>query len=432
MRLSALICSRYRNIKDRQYIKLAPITLIIGKNGSGKSVISRLPLLLSSAISDTTEGPLDLYACGIEHATSFKDLVHARGAMPFSLGAEFSNDESTYSFETTLRYIEEKKSLAIELFTLIKDDNAIFTAEILNAEQLELDNPTFKTSTADSSEENISLSFSGLLPKTDSLDDDTKILLDNIFDNFRKALPKPSYLGPFRVEPKSFMRVPNQNISTLGPKGERALEMLADDKLRHGGKLTANVSEWFRTNMGHEISIDTSNDQPRVYLTDARTQIEVSLNDTGAGFSQSIPIVVQHLSYRNGRIPSSMLIVEQPELHLHPAAHGDLADLIVDSARGKECPPATCIVETHSEQFIMRIRRRIAEGFPAENVKIWSLNHINDGEQDTEEPENSFENPLHIINFDQAGNPDSWPAGVFEEALKDLAIMRRNARDRGL
>lgn len=431
MRLSALICSRYRNIKDRQRIQLAPITLIIGKNGSGKSVISRLPLLLSSAISDATEGPLDLYACGIEHANSFKDLVHARGAMPFSLGAEFSDKKNTYSFETTLRYIDEKKSLAIEKFSLKKDDNSIFTAEILNAEQLEVDAPIFKTTT-DKTEATISLPFSGLLPKTENLDQASKALLEEIFGYFRKALPPPSYLGPFRVEPKSFMRVPNQNISTLGPKGERALEILADDKLRHGGKLTANVSEWFRSNMNHEISIDTSNDQPRVYLTDSKTKIEVSLNDTGAGFSQSIPIVVQHLSYRNGRIPSSMLIVEQPELHLHPAAHGDLADLIVESAKGEGFPPATCIVETHSEQLIMRIRRRIAEGFPAEKVKIWSMNHVDDSEQDTDRPYTSVENPLHIINFNPAGNPDSWPAGVFEEALKDLAIMRRSARDRGL
>lgn len=164
MRLTALICNRYRAFKERQRIELAPITLIIGKNGSGKSVISRLPLLLSSAISEQAEGPLDLAAGGVEHAATFQDLVNSRGALPFTLGAEIADDHRSYTFETTLRYVNETRSLAIESFLLKAGDDALFNAEISDVEELTNDHPLFNTRVKGSEAQQTRLSFAGLFP----------------------------------------------------------------------------------------------------------------------------------------------------------------------------------------------------------------------------------------------------------------------------
>ncbi|WP_080401601.1 AAA family ATPase [Burkholderia ubonensis] len=426
MRLTALICNRYRAFKERQRIELAPITLIIGKNGSGKSVISRLPLLLANAISEQAEGPLDLAAGGVEHAAAFQDLVNSRGALPFTLGAEIADEHRSYSFETTLRYVNETRSLAIESFLLKAGTDTLFSAEISDVEELTKDSPVFDTQFEAKEKQKTRLSFAGLFPRLDGLGDPASGEIAAVLASFRQALPTPSYLGPFRAEPSPSMRTPNQNIRELGPRGERALDILADDRLRRGGELSRKVSEWFGTAMGQQIEVDITGDQPQVRVADEASGLQVSLADTGAGFSQSIPVVVQHFAYRAGRIKSPVLIVEQPELHLHPAAHGALADLVVQSATGTDWTPATCLVETHSEQFIMRVRRRIAEGVPPEQVKLWSLNHHD--EQGDETPPQ----PLRVISFDSRGNPDAWPIGVFEEALSDLTAMRRGARGRGL
>jgi hypothetical protein len=156
------------------------------------------------------------------------------------------------------------------------------------------------------------------------------------------------------------MRMPNQTIKALGSRGERALELLADDRLRRGGGLASQVSDWFASSMGQAIAVDIGGGEPKVFVTDAGSGFQVSLSDTGAGFSQALPIVVQHFAYRTGRLNSPVLIVEQPELHLHPGAHGALADLILQTSLStEEWKGALCIVETHSEQFIMRLRRRI-------------------------------------------------------------------------
>ena len=126
----ALSWTRYRSFKDRQRVEVAPITLIIGRNGSGKSVISRLPLLLASGVDAGALDPLDLSAGGVVHAATYQDRVHSRGRLPFSLGAEVSSEGDRFEFETSLRYISEFRSLAVEAFWISRRGGRILQAEL--------------------------------------------------------------------------------------------------------------------------------------------------------------------------------------------------------------------------------------------------------------------------------------------------------------
>lgn len=315
--------------------------------------------------------------------------------------------------------MSESKSLAVEKFSVSDGGGDLLVAEIRGEDQLVAAAPVYLVSRRGNSDIEDNLTFNGLLPNV--ADSEVKTAIEA----FRAALRAPSYLGPSRAEAEHFMRTPNQDVRDLGPRGENALEMLADDRLRRGGQLAASVQRWFAEAMGQGIEVDVSSEQPRVRVVDSGG-FPVSLTDTGAGFPQSLPIVVQHLAYRSGRIQAPILIVEQPELHLHPAAHGALADLVVESAiAGETWAPATCLTETHSEQFIMRVRRRVAEGkIPPDHVKIRSLNHVVSGSDD------ALPEPLRVISLDADGNPDSWPVGVFEESLDDLTAMRQSIRER--
>src|SRR5690606_26485450 len=87
---------------------------------------------------------------------------------------------------------------------------------------------------------------------------------------------------------------------------------------------------------------------------------EVKLTDVGFGVSQVLPVIVECL-YVPRR---SIVIFEQPEIHLHPSVQADLADLFVDAIRAEEDgKPRECqfIIESHSEHFLRRLQRRIAE-----------------------------------------------------------------------
>src|SRR4051812_37171940 len=102
---TALIFSRYKSFKERVVLNLAPLNVIIGRNGSGKSVISRLPLLLASGLKDEAEAPVDLFAGGVLHSSRYEDLIYERSAQPFELGAQIGQGLGSLRFITTLRFV---------------------------------------------------------------------------------------------------------------------------------------------------------------------------------------------------------------------------------------------------------------------------------------------------------------------------------------
>lgn len=424
MRVSALSWTRYRSFKERQRVEVAPVTLIIGRNGSGKSVISRLPVLLASGVDIDAVDPLNLFAGGVTHAATYQDLVHSRSRLPFSLGAEVSSENDRFEFETSLRYVSELRSLAVEAFWLSRRGERLIEAELSDEAQLTSLAPLYKV-TIGGQQAIAGISFVGLLPKEASFEGAFRDTLSEALAAIRQALPAPSYLGPFRVQADRFNRAPGQRVRQLGPKGEWAIELLAEDQIRFGGDLVRGVSEWFTDALNQGISVDILDDRSRLLVADHRSMTDVSLADTGAGFSQVLPVVVQHHAFRKDRLPASTLIVEQPELHLHPGAHGAVMDLALQTVSGApQIRTPNCMFETHSEQIIMRLRRRIAEGFDPNKVALWSLNHRESNDAD------AAEDPLRVIKFDASGDPDAWPVGVFEEALDDLTALRRAARER--
>jgi hypothetical protein len=103
--------------------------------------------------------------------------------------------------------------------------------------------------------------------------------------------------------------------------------------------------------------------------------VKVNLSDTDDGMQLLLPVVVQQLLYPLRKDSSFIDLVEEPELHLHPAAHAPLADLFLQTAQSDQ---GQVIVETHSENFLLRIRRRIAEGADPNLVALYWIEDLND------------------------------------------------------
>ena len=103
-----------------------------------------------------------------------------------------------------------------------------------------------------------------------------------------------------------------------------------------------------------------------VILRDKRSGTPVSLGDVGVGISQVIPVLV---AARDQSLP--IAYIEQPELHLHPKQQAMLGDVFakqtIKGARwyepgdGEQSQERTIIVETHSENLLLRLLRRIRE-----------------------------------------------------------------------
>jgi hypothetical protein len=155
----------------------------------------------------------------------------------------------------------------------------------------------------------------------------------------------------------------------------------------------------------------------RVLLVPDGQSIEVQPLDVGTGVSQLLPVVVLALDARR-----SLVAIEQPELHLHPALQTELGDLFIESALSRN---NTLLVETHSEHLILRLLRRIretTEDKPNEDKlqpEILPLCPDQVAVIYVEQSDRGVK--LSRLRIDELGEfIDRWPQGFFAERRREL------------
>lgn len=248
-----------------------------------------------------------------------------------------------------------------------RDKNSLVLREL----KTELDRPLGRKAI----EESVGLA-TRLVPRR--IVDPLKKGLDDFRNYFENQI---HYLGPLRDDPRVIYAIPNNvDFRHVGLKGEYTAAMLnlyRNEKVIYPvpssdspipeireGSLIEGVAFWLKqmgladsvnvkelTNIGYELNINQSN-MPN----------NLSLTNVGVGVSQVLPTLVMCLLVKH---PCTLLI-EQPELHLHPKVQSILGDFFLGLTYcGKQV-----IVETHSEHIINRLFLRIAEyGLEDENTK---------------------------------------------------------------
>ena len=123
---------------------------------------------------------------------------------------------------------------------------------------------------------------------------------------------------------------------------------------------------------------------------------------TGFGLTQILPIVVAALSEAAGDI----MLIENPEVHLHPAGQALMGEFLADVARAG----VQVIVETHSDHVLNGIRRAVKIGrlTPKQVLIHFFRPRSDDGAQ------------VHSPTLDADGNIDVWPEGFFDQFDKDM------------
>lgn len=250
----------------------------------------------------------------------------------------------------------------------------------------------------------------------------------------REQLRKLRYIGPLR-------RIPPRGFDVSLTKSEAAWSdgMAGWETLMSGSeRLLSDCSEWMsnpdKLGTGYSISrkqmqeFDLSEPEPkavgrprpRVALVDA-AGLSHQPQDVGVGISQVLPVVVAAQDSS-----ASLVCIEQPELHIHPAVQVGLGDLFIDGALNHEL---SFLIETHSEHLVMRLQRRIressagelAEGQPplsADDVNIVCLDRNQAGVVEA-----------FSVGLDADGRfRDRWPRGFFLERMRET--LPKEVRDR--
>jgi len=420
MEITKIAFENYKAFKFRQELCIKPITIVIGKNSSGKSVVSRLPLLLARWLSSSAKTPLEVKFSGVTFGEGFRDLIYNRfehGHM--SLGITCGGNTTTLELEATIQTIAGRPPIQIISRFLLKSGDDFSFELNWNLQQPKDPFAPQLYHAKGNYVGDVLVEFTGLLPeKLINPKDGTTVALPkltSLHEEIRASIDTIQYIGPFRDLPK-----PSYNYSKApsvypGYKGTTAYQMLGRDAAQIEGKIVEAVGDWYAKKLGGwKLDIVPRGEEFEVVLISPdNPDVKINLANVGSGMSQVLPLVVRMFleHERSGGID----IFEQPELHLHPAAHGDLAELFAGAVRREQ---GRFIIETHSENFLLRIRRLIVNGtLDWHDVIIYWV--------DDEERPGSMLKPIHI---DEDGELDDWPEGVFSEDYDELIAIREAQR----
>jgi predicted ATPase len=245
-----------------------------------------------------------------------------------------------------------------------------------------------------------------------------------------KQLKRLQYLGPLRIYPERSYIWSGEVPEHVGWRGERAVEAMLAAAARHIGPgykrkiqpFQAVVARWLK-DLGLLQSFEVRpiaahRKEYEVMVRAGNAKESVNLSDVGFGVSQVLPVVVQCF-YAN---PHTTIILEQPEIHLHPSVQTALADLFIEAIQSREegqDRSIQLIIESHSEHFLRRLQRRVAE--QTLNPKDVALYFCHTGDQ------GAILSPLEV---DLYGEILNWPEDFFGDEMGELAARMAAAAQR--
>ncbi|WP_299248825.1 AAA family ATPase [uncultured Aquimarina sp.] len=385
----------YKSFKDEQILELKPLTIIIGKNSSGKSAVVKLPTLIEGSLSGNFEDPILTSNNEVELGAEFRDLIYGREIGTLNLLLEQGDEKLKLEIasgfkETDLPKIR-KWNLNNQVDLIYKDIQDTYYDNL--------------------SKETIKVNFNGF-----NIESIEKSKSESLIG--KKMTLNTNYIGPFRDVPnRTYSSRGNTKSLKNGIRGELTYQILLRDYLYNESKLVKQVSHWYEKNFdGWGLQIN-SNSKPdyKIELKRNNPEFSINLRDVGEGMSQVLPLVVSAFIDTEN---DTLTILEQPELHLHPAAHGNLAELFAESTKRTK---NKFLIETHSNNFVLRLRRLIAQKDLNNNdVALYSVEYNSENNTSS----------LKKIDILENGDVSYWPTNVFSEALDETIAIRTAQLDR--
>ncbi len=455
----------YRCFRERQTARLAPLTLLVGENSAGKtSFMAMIQLLLDMTYNGNTpnfkRSPYDL--------GSFDEIAHYRGgrggrADTFKAGFRTNDidflEDQHYSQYHTSRFDVEfgrgSSSVPVPVYWRLSNQDAYIEAHFKETNKSSFPRFYFGTSTGSwqlnsDVQEGLFPFYGGvhnLLQKLNfvfpslfvSSDEDSierwlnaqKGTAEPNSEDWQKIIGLSQSFHPhyFRQLRTFFASAPvrskphrTYDPARLTPdsEGDYIPMYMANvffENKKNWNNLQKSIEKFGQqSGLFDEISIKPLGKkgsepfqlQIRKFGTDAKGPSR-NLIDVGYGVSQVLPIITELMHSR----PSSMYLIQQPEVHLHPSAQAALGSLFCRIA----CPQQALVVETHSDYILDRVRMEVRDGdsnLKPEDVSILFFERKNLGAQ------------IHSLRIDDQGNildaPDRYRDFFMEETRRSIGL----------
>ena len=417
---------------EEQTARLAPLTLLVGPNSTGKTSFLALiralwDVAFREVVPNFREEPFDL--------GSFGEIVHHRGGRneaverflggfelrpPLAEGGEVSRFVATFESRQTAPY---------PIVRAYSDGNV--SLKLSATESRDGERPRYrigqglwqdvgKEMAMHQSDGLVSLESLNRLPPVRFGDDDDH--LRRFFTGVRVQkmfLPRPFASAPIRSCPR---RTYDPMLLAQDTAGDYIPSYLANVSRRGAGEwqlLKSGLEDFGQTSgLFNEISVrlfgKSDGDPFQIQIRKfgkRRKGPWRNLIDVGYGVSQALPVLVEMLRPD----ADGMFLLQQPEVHLHPQAQAALGTLFCQVASANR----QLIIETHSDYIIDRVRMDVRDGTTGLKPEDVSILYFEPGDLDVK---------IHSIRIDSSGNvldaPLSYGNFFMDEVSRSIGLRK--------
>lgn len=383
--LTELKLSNFRIFDDEVTVRFRPITILIGKNSSGKSSIIKFLLMLQqssvpgqSRFLNPEGDKVNLGAFGsLKNAlTTKRDLTFELSANAAGTGIDIAPVVESLQ-EADDRDLRYKASAKVSYSRRVSRGRARYSIVDVSSGE------SFLGFTTRALEDSSFWDYPPIPHELDSssrpkkqgalhgnIRNNLKLLAQmamnrSIVDALRYQISSTRHLLPVRVESQRVILASFPPMDNVGQRGEYTLPHLQQLSSRSSGEY-----EFIRPHLENIANIEairfriSSGNISQAYARNKTTGADVLIADYGFGVGQCLPILVQ------GAImsPYTSLMVEQPEAQLHPTAQLELGSFFADLWKLRN---VGSIIESHSGNLLLRLRRLIAtEELSPEDVSV--------------------------------------------------------------
>ena len=464
-----LTLRNFKAWRERIEIPLAPVTVLLGTNSSGKSsLLQALLLMKQTALSPDRSIHLNFGGEDANDYFNFGDFedVLTRGVKPrhFEIGFSLTsnswrdisgvykrvNGEFNASYGITSHGVVVIQELKLgganyygrnaNIFELagVSEDTPIHTIH-LPISDLEAEVPVWEPSPENSnifkvlrrekgaysiyvddesqsrgkSEEYSPERSIAFPPRAIYLLDRDAALAEDISFAIRRELTSIAYLGPLRRKPERDYVWNKTKPGELGTDGAGFVNALFDStfyRSKNGDpvEIVEEVSSWLaRMGVAERLEARQVGRSSRYEIVVHKDGVVANLRDVGIGISQVLPVLTLAFFAQEG----STILMEEPEIHLHPLAQSVLAELFVEVSRKRR---VQFIVETHSEHLFRRLQTLVAkEELSLDDCRMYFVER------------QGADAVLKNLEPDEYGRVTRWPDKFFGDTLGETREQAR-------
>jgi predicted ATPase len=443
--LTSLRIKNFKAWRDTGKIRLAPLTVIFGANSAGKSSLGHLLLALKqTAMSTDRKRALHLGdTTTLIDLGTFADCLHGHDlskSLEFQLGWILPKAlDIRDPLKAAQRYTGDRLRLAATLaagksgqpevsalhYELGTPDGVVLDVDLKRGDnrKFSLNSERYQFKMADG--------------RKWPLEEPEKFyrVSDVSMARFKNAgfltdfalatesmLGSIAYLGPLRNHPQRTYQWSGDTPEGVGQMGEYTIATILAAQnegrmLNRGPKRSKQafaefVATWLKElGVIHSFTVKPVAEGRKEFEVLVKTHPkapEVKITDVGFGVSQVLPALVQAFYCP----PNSTVWMEQPEIHLHPQVQAELADVFISAIRAREDGKernVQLIIESHSEHFLNRLQRRVAEGaITPDDVAIYFCKRAGSATE------------LEPLKLNLYGDIENWPENFFGDEMADL------------